>query len=134
MPIGQHPAPPHPRPRQWHPLFVLGVSAAIVAVLIFLTRSKPPDSQVGGSQSPVGNTSLTQDYQPLVGNADVGVDVFIQGDADIDLDPPKYLFTILDPLVSIDGTNYMRVRYPSGTTELKNRDALVFDPHLWVRK
>ena len=70
-------------------------------------------------------------YKGLVGYCNPGVDVYLSAAPE---NPPVYVFTIVDPVVDMDGERYMLVRYKDGNTEYKLRDAFVFSHLYYVRE
>jgi len=72
-------------------------------------------------------------FESLAGNTNPGVDVYIQGDPEYDHDPPRYVYTIIDPLVYIDGERWMIVRRADGETDYVNRDYAVFSGLYYVK-
>lgn len=70
-------------------------------------------------------------FQPLLGYCNPGVDVYFSAAPQ---NQPVYLFTIVDPIVDMDGQRYILVRYRDGNTEYKLRDAMVRSPYSFVRE
>ncbi len=98
------------------------IAGIVLALLIILS--------LGCSNS--SNNHLAG-FESLAGNTNPGVDVYIQGDPEYDHDPPRYVYTIIDPLVYINGERWMYVRYADGKTDYVYRDTAVFSDLYYVK-
>ncbi len=76
---------------------------------------------------------MLRGFIPLAGHANAGVDVYIQGLEEWDKDPPRYAFTIVDPLIRWGGERWMLVRQSNGTHGHVSRDAVVFSELYYVK-
>ena len=101
------------------------IAGIVLALLIILS--------LGCLDSSNNNNNHLAGFESLAGNTNPGVDVYIQGDPEYDHDPPRYLYTIIDPLVYINGERWMYVRYADGETDYVNRDYAVFSGLYYVK-
>lgn len=100
--------------------YIFGTVLALLIIFSLGTCSNSPNNLSG--------------FKPLAGYTNAGVDVYIQGDPKYDHDPPRYEYTIIDPLVYIDGERWMMVRYADGKTDYVSRDTAVSSGLYYVKK
>lgn len=101
-------------------------------------KLKSPSSPVYAPiPEPPLTTANTVGFKPLAGHCYQGTEVYIQGKAGYDNDPPQLAFTIVDPLVYLgdgEGTRWMKVTYPDGSSDYIGRDSAVFSDLYWVQR
>ena len=100
------------------------IAGIVLALLIILSL---------GCLDSSNNNNHLAGFEPLAGNTNPGVDVYIQGLPEYDHDPPRYVYTIIDPLVYINGERWMYVRYADGKTDYVYHDTAVFSDFYYVK-